>query len=554
MRVRLLILTLFLSHLSFSQEATPLRVGLNVPVSGLFPPQSYGYADLKVMNQIFEGLVRFTNDGKNIEPALARDWHYDTTSQTITFNLRRDIYFHDDPCFADGVGREVVASDFKKCFEFLCTSDESNNMPWLLADHVKGAKEFMEATAYGEIPSEGIPSIVAVNDSTLVIELEMPGYDFLFRLAMPAASVWPWEARMKYEGKVHWHPLGTGPFRYRRTKNRVVRLEANPQYWGKGPAGETLPYIEQLTFQWWKQQEDQLAALKAGALDVCIPDHLLIPALFKESKLKSPFSSYRGSRSPYLNTGFYGFLTTDSIFRKREVRLALNYAVDRTQLIQSCLPGAATPADGGIVPPVIDGYDKVREGYRYDPERAKALLAEAGYPDGKNFPDLTLYYNRKEGGINRCVAESLRVQIQEVLNIKTQTQQLPFEDHLRMVEHGRATMWRDGWIADYPSALNYLNLFYGAEIPANPAIPSEVNPFRFSNQTFDSLFSSAASTWKKDEHHTLCAQAEILLLNEAPVLLLWYNHAYLVSRKNLSGLHQNTMNNLLFREVKRVSE
>jgi len=123
--VLLIIFWQFVPALVSGQNNTDqtFRCGLNEPVSSLFPPEGYGLSDLRILPQIFEGLVAFSDDGKNLIPSLAKSWQWDSTASTLTFHLRTDAWFHDDPCFKGGRGRPVVASDFEFVFRYLCREE-----------------------------------------------------------------------------------------------------------------------------------------------------------------------------------------------------------------------------------------------------------------------------------------------------------------------------------------------------------------------------------------------------------------------------------------------
>jgi oligopeptide transport system substrate-binding protein len=138
----------------------------------------------------------------------------------------------------------------------------------------------------------------------------------------------------------------------------------------------------------------------------------------------------------------------------------------------------------------MPGYDyKAIKGYAYDKEKAKQMLTEAGYPDGKGLGEITLQIN-DGGGRNSQVAEAIQSMLKEV-GMTMKLNQIPFAQHLDNIDAGRADFYRLGWIADYPDPENFLNLFYGKNVPANPKDISPINNTRYQNKAFDDLFEEA---------------------------------------------------------------
>jgi peptide/nickel transport system substrate-binding protein len=234
-------------------------------------------------------------------------------------------------------------------------------------------------------------------------------------------------------------------------------------------------------------------------------------------------------------------VTIDPVLKDVRVRKALNYAVDRQRIIRYVLKGQASgPAHHGLVPPSMPGYasDSVR-GYRFDPARARALMAEAGYPNGRGFPEITLQLNAG-GGRNVSIAEAIQGMLKEHLNINVKLMQVEFAQHLESIDAGKAPFFRLGWVADYPDPESFLNLYYGKIVP-DPTQPSPINSTRFQNAQFDALFEQALSTTDRALRMQLYRQAEQIAIDNAPMLLILNDEDFRFVQPYVKGHPHNAM-------------
>ncbi len=542
----------------------------------------------RITNQIYEGLVRLDQADLSIKPSLAESWEMDSNGLGFTFHLRKGVKFHDDICFPDGKGREVTASDFDYCLMLLCTPDVSNQGFWVFKDKVKGADNYylsreyesLKGTAAKYAPNsedenytsaiarireleeenaadiaskpDKVSGITVIDDYTLRIELEKFFPGFLQLLSMPFTQVFPKEAVEKYGTDMRQNCVGTGPFKIKALRDdEVVILEKNKDYWGKDEFGNQLPYLDGIRITFIKEQKSELLALKKGDLDFVykLPLEMVEEIVDRNGNPVGEYKRFQAQVKSTLATSYYGFLNVDALFSKRDVRIAFNYAIDRQKIVDFTVKGCGIPANHGIVPPAIKGYNAESvKGYDYSPEKARDHLAKAGYPGGKGFPDLTLQIN-SGGGTNEQIAEAIQKMLQETLSIRVNIIKLPFAQHLENLETGKVQFWRLGWIADYPDPENFLTLFYSGHIPPKLSDKSYLNSTRYRSAAFDSLFTLAIRTTDEAKRFELYAQADQQMISDAPIMPIYYYKDHRLLQPRVQNFPQNAMEYRSYREV-----
>lgn len=508
----------------------------------------------RIVTQIYEGLVGFNPKDLTIDPMLAESWNVNADASVYTFKIRQGVYFHDDKCFKDGKGRLVTANDFVYCFDLLCTPSSKNNGFAFFRDIVKGATALYTArqNKQDETAARAAWGVKALNDSTLEVTLEKPFADFLNRLALPFMSAFPKEAVDYYKGDILYHTVGTGPFYLKALKtDEAVILSRNEKYWGKDEFGNQLPYLDAVKVSFIKEDKTDLLEFQKANLDMKyrIPFDMADEILDANHQLKGDFKKYVLQVRPELSTQFYGFLFVDKVFSNKNVRLAFNYAVDRANIADYTAKGEGIPAFNGFVPLGIPGYDNsLVKGFTFDVKKAKDYLAKAGYPNGKGFPKTTLEIN-SGGGRNEKIAETIQKMLTENLNINVEISQVVWAQHTNNVETGKTNFWRFGWVADYPDPNNFLNLFYGKNVPKTFEESSYMNPTRYVNPDYDALFEKAIATPDAAERNKMYAQLDQMLTDDAPFLPIYYSVNRRLIQPYVKNFESNGMEYRSFREV-----
>lgn len=499
----------------------------------------------RIIEQIYEGLVVFNQETLEVEPKLAKYWDVNPEGTLYTFHLRTDVYYQDDECFVGGKGRKFTAQDVKYCFDRLCYNNPADNQGfWIFKDVVKGANEYNEATAKKIIPEGGVEGVKVINDSTISVELYAPFSVFLSRLGLVFAKIYPKEAVDTYGSEMRVKTVGTGPYKLKLVReNEITFLTRNENYWGKDEFDNQLPYIDHVKITFIKEKRTELLSFKQGNLDFLyrFPLDMVDEILKPDGTLKDEFKQYQLQSKPVMAIQYYGFLNVHEIFKDKRVRQAFCYAIDREKLCTYTLRNSGFPAKFGIVPPGTGSYDASSvNGYTFDPDKARDLLAQAGYPNGKDFPTITLQLN-SGGGRNAQVAEAIQKMLNEVLNIKVELLTVPWAQHTEAIESAKAPFFRLGWVADYPEAENFLNLFLSKYVPADINEKTYINSYRYVNKEFDRVLEKALRTVDPEERNRLYAQADQIVINDAPVIPLFYDLDHRLLQPNLHNFYQNAM-------------
>ncbi|MBU3679600.1 MAG: ABC transporter substrate-binding protein [Candidatus Kapabacteria bacterium] len=499
----------------------------------LDPAQINDITSSHVSINVYDQLVHFDVD-LNMVPGLAKHWLVSEDGLAYSYILRTTARFHDDPCFPNGKGRAVTARDVLYSFTRICDVRSGSRSDAYFRDKVIGATEYYRATQQaqrsGSAPRvKGVAGFEAPNDTTFIIRLTKPFAPFEYTVTQTSMGIVPREA-VEYYGKDFFqHPVGSGPFRFVSwTPDRSLVLKRNDAYWDVDQHGNRLPYLDGIRFSFIKDDKLQLLEFAAGNLEESfrIPNEFFADIVDENKKPKGKWSRFTLLHKTALSTQFYGMVTNTAVFHDARVRRAFNYAVDRNRIIRYVLKGQASgPAHHGLVPPSMPDYqtDSV-VGYTFNPAKARAMLAEAGYPNGTGFPEVTLQLNAG-GGRNVSIAEAIQGMLKEHLNVNVKLLQVEFAQHLSDIDKGKAPFYRLGWVADYPDPESFLNLYYGKLVPKDDE-DSPINSTRYRNGAYDRLFEQALSTTDRTERMRLYRMAEQIAINDAPMLLILNDEDY----------------------------
>lgn len=525
-------------------------------MSSLDPVAINDVTSSHVAGNVYDKLVSF-NAKLELVPQLAKYWDVSADGKTYTYHLRSGVRFHDDPCFEGGKGRIFTAHDVKYSFTRVCDfRAKSKNFDYF-RDKVVGATQHFDATQ--KSASESSPLTITevsgfevVNDTTFRVHLTRAFAPFENYPALSGMSIHPREAVEKYGADFFKHPVGTGPFKFVSWEpDRKLILTRNQHYWDVDEAGNQLPYLDGVRFTFMKDDKLQLLEFAAGKLEESyrIPNEFFADIVDGNKNPTGKWSKFQLLHVPAMSTQFYGMLTTSKAFADVRVRQAFNMAVDRRRIIRYVLNGqAAGPAEHGLVPSSMPGYayTSVR-GYTYNPVRARQLMTEAGYPNGKGFDVVTLQLN-SGGGRNAQIAEAIQSMLEETLNITVKLEQVEFAQHLARIDRGQAPFFRLGWVADYPDPETFLNLYYGKLVPSLSEI-SPINSTRFVNAQYDSLFERAVQTTDRPTRMELYRQAEQIAIDHAPMILIFHDEDYRFLQPYVRDYPHNAMDKMMLHRV-----
>ncbi len=497
-------------------------------------------------HQLYNTLVE-VDQGLHIIGSLAKNWDISADRLTYTFHLRNDVFFHDDPAFPGSKGRKLSADDVVYSFSRIVDKEIASPGAWIFNRKIDSLKPF-----------------TAIDDTTFQLKLLHPYNPVLGILSMKYCSIIPREAIEKYRNDFRRHPVGTGPFQFVAwEEGQDLLLKRNDHYFEKDSSGRSLPYLDGLNISFFDSKATEFLLFRQKQLEFIndIEASFKDEVLTKKGTLRKEWSMATNAAldpsspsqprivlqtNPYLNIEYLGILVDstnpllkNSPMRLTKIRQAINYGFDRRKMVMYLRNSLGTPAESGFVPMGLPSFDaSIVKGYHYDPVKTKQLLLEAGFPDGKNLPVIKLLTIAIYADMANFIVKQL-----EESGIPVQVEIVQKSLLLEMTSNSRALFFRGSWIADYPDAENYLSVFYSK----NPAPP---NYTRYKNPAFDAIFEKALREDNDSIRYQLYRQADQIMIQDAPVVPLWYDKVVRLVQPNVKGFEPNGLNLLELRKTR----
>jgi peptide/nickel transport system substrate-binding protein len=472
------------------RDAGVYRRGLGQDPETLDPARitdTYGRA---VSQQIFDGLVQFDHT-LAVKPALAEFWRASRDGLTWTFELRKGVKFHH--------GREVVADDVVYSFTRLLDPKNKSGAAELFMN-IKGAREFAQGRA------RAVSGLVALDRHTVQVTLEGSSVPFVTVIPVGQAKIVPRDLVESQGAAFGAQPVGTGPFKFVRwERGKEIVLGANPDHFDGSPK------IARLVYRIFPgDQRDVMhdEFLKGNLEDAPVP-------LRADRRALAADNSHIYVRRPMISLRFYGFNTRFKPLHDRRVRQAIVYAIDRETIIQSVFHGQNTFARG-ILPPGMLGFNPELTGYPFDRQKARDLLAEAGYPGGRGLVPITIWSGTKRDDILR-EHERIKKSLAAVgvpVEFQYNTNWPVFS---KMAEDGKLPIFLYAWYADVPDPDNFLAKLFHSKSPRNV--------FGYANLVVDDLLASARVATDPLVRVERYRKAEQLILDDAPIIPV-FHHTY----------------------------
>jgi len=519
-------------HKNATDRPNVFRYNIPSALNSLDPAFAKDQAGTWIAGHLFNTLVS-VDDNMTTIPSLAKYWDISADGLTYTFHLHTEIYFHEDLCFISRQEALVKASDVVFSFSRLMDPALASPGAWIFKDR-----------------TERIDPFNAPDDSTFILKLHNPFVPILGLLSMPYCSIISEKAALHYGENWRTHPIGSGPFSYKIWReNDVLILTKNKNYWEKDEKGLAYPYLDGVRISFNENKKNAFIDFTQGKLDFIsgIDGSYKDEALEADGQLKIQLQDRAILlKSPYLNTEYLGFTLSSSqipAVQKKEIRQAMNYAIDRSKMIRFLRNNRGLAASAGFVPCGLPSFDSTEvKGYHYNPEMARMLVSRAGYDIHNPIPEITLETTAPYQDLcvfmqNQWKAVGIPVKI--ALNPSS---------HLReKMLKGDCHFFRGSWIADYPDAQSYLDVFYSK----NPAPP---NYTRFSSARYDALYGRAILEIDEQKRYKLYREMDKIIVEEAPIIPLYYDEALRFISKEVSGLGVNPMNLLDLRKVRKREE
>jgi dipeptide transport system substrate-binding protein len=460
---------------------------------------------------IFNTLVSYDEVAKKVTPALAEKWDVSPDGLTYTFHLRPNVAFQTTDYFTPS--RKLSADDVVFSFDRMLF--DSN--PW---HKIAGASGFPHAQSMGLIKL--IKSVSKVDDNTVKFELNTPNATFVPILTMGFASIYSAEyadqlLKAGKETDLNAKPVGTGPFVLKSyTKDAVIRYDVNPTYWGPKPK------VDRLIYAITPDASVRAQKIKAGECQIALsPKPQDVLDAKKDGSLKVV-------ETPAFMTAFVALNTQKKPLDNPKVRQALNVAFDRTTYLKTVFENTATPAVNPF-PPNTWSYDKQITAYPYSVDRAKKLLADAGFPNGF---DTTIWVRPNGSVLNpnpKVGAELLQADLAKI-GVKAQVKVIEWGELIKEAKQGQHDMLFMGWAGDNGDPDNYLSPLFSCA-----AVRSGINFARFCDPTLDRMIDEGKATADTSKRIKAYTEAQQIIHEQALWIPLAYPTAAALTRSNVSG-------------------
>ncbi|SDZ50174.1 peptide/nickel transport system substrate-binding protein/oligopeptide transport system substrate-binding protein [Jannaschia faecimaris] len=477
-------------------------------VATLDPAIGYDWQNWSMIKSLYDGLMDYEPGTTDLRPGLAESYEISDDGMTFTFKLREGVKFHN--------GREMTAEDVKYSLDRV-TNPETQS---------PGAGFFGSIAGYDAVSSgeaEGLSGVTVVDPYTIEIALSRPDATFLHVMGLNFASVVAKEAVEAAGADFGKTAMGTGAFKLGEwTIGQRLVFEKNADYWREG-----LPYLDSVTFEVGQEPIVALLRLQNGEVDV--PGDGIPPAKFMEV-MNDPAQAERVIEGGQLHTGYITLNVNVPPFDNVDVRKAVNMAINKERITQ-VINGRAVPATQPL-PPSMPGYTEGYEGYAYDPEAAKAMLAEAGFPDG--FETELFVMNTDP---NPRIAQAIQQDLSQI-GIDASIQSLAQASVIAAGgEADQAPMiWSGGmaWIADFPDASN----FYGPILGCDGAVPGGWNWSWYCNEEIDAMAIAADSMTDPamvDDRLKMWSDVYMAVMEDAPWVPVFNEQRYTMKSERMGG-------------------
>ncbi len=500
----------------FSPGGNPKAFRINL---GTEPPSldwslATDHVSFNVIANLMVGLTEFD---KSLRPApvIAKSWDILEGGKRIVFHLRDDVTWSD--------GKKVRAQDFEYSWKRLLNPKTASEYAYILFD-ILNAEEYHE----GKIGDEALLGVQAKDDRTLEVKLKHPASYFLSITTFEVT--YPQRQDLVEKFGTKWTEPGNivtnGPFLLASWQHEnEIQLSANPNFF----LGE--PAVEKVQMFMINEKTTALAMYEQGQLDFI--DNHSIPILEKQRLSKLPGFQ----RVPQLRGYYYGFVIDRKPFDDVRVRKAFSMAVDRS-VFPKVLHGGEQPASCWI-PPGMSAHNS-RIGLTHNPPEARRLLREAGYPDGKGFPPVTLGYNTDED--HKIVAEAAQGMWKRNLGVLVRLENQEWKVYLKKLQTDPPHVFRLGWGADYPDPDNFMKLFTAL---------SGNNNTHWKNPGYDQLLELAAKEFNEKKRGKIYDEAQkILCETDLPIIPLFTTAESTVLNPRFTGLEYSPMGRLMLRHVR----
>jgi oligopeptide transport system substrate-binding protein len=504
-------------------------INQNTGIENLDPAFSKSLFTMWHANQMFNRLLE-TDSNLKIAPSLALSYTVSADRKHYTFKLRTDVFFQDNPIFASGKGRKMVAQDVVYSFGRIIDATTNSPGSWIFNGKVDTLQPF-----------------VALNDSTFQLNLLQAFNPILNIVTMQYCSIVPHEAIEKWGKDFRAHPVGTGPFMLEYWDEGNVLVEAkNKNYWEYDAQGVRLPYLDAIKYTFVDSKASEFLMFMQGKIDFMngVDASFKDQILTKQGQLKKEFEhKIVLKKGPYCNVEYIGILNDKSnsnafgMLQNKDIRNAINKGFDKQKLVTYLRNNIGTPANCGMIPKGLLGFDSVQQKTSlYNTAEAKKLLSNIYKAEKLKVQVPDMYEDRCSFMSNQLQDIGLGIDVEQM------QQSLLRES----ISDSKLGMFWATWIADYADAECYLAMFYSK----NGAPP---NYSRFKNETYDKLYEQSLQVQDEKQKENLYKAMDKIIREEAPVIPLFYDEVLNFIQPNVQGWKTNALNVISLKKVKKVA-
>jgi oligopeptide transport system substrate-binding protein len=541
----LLLLIFGCTKTSPTKTIKTLKIALTSEVSTLDPVNSYDNVSGLVIYNVYEQLYEYhyLNRPYELKPLLAESMPIiENQGKRYIIKLKKNIRYHDHKVF-NGKPRFLKAEDFITQFKRLSFAPLNSTGWWVVDGVIVGINDFKKLVGdnFEKFKSTPIKGITAPDENTLIIDLIQPSPQFIYKLAMSFISPIPLEVVESEKNDLSTHLIGTGPFFISKfdPTNELV-LEKYPHYHetfypaegdryanSRGllkDSGEKIPFVDNLIFKIVKNNQTRYEMFIKNELDfIVLPQEFYSQVFDDVGSLKEKIKStdIRLQTMPTLTYWWLAFNMRDPLLGKNlHLRKAIAHAIDMNRYIQLFTNNTGQKANS-ILPPGIFGYDpSATLPYDFDREKAKEYLSKAGYPNGKNLPEI-IYDTRAESKISIDQAYFFQEQLAQI-GIKVKIVKNNFKQYLEKSRTGHLQFFQDGWTLDYPDAENIFQLLVSANYPPGP------NASFYTKKEFNDMYDRLSKLPDGEEKRQLILKMEKTVNEDTPWIMQYYSRNFIL--------------------------